>query len=100
MTVKTADLTIVYGDLLFDAAGLETLTGINEYGDTSLLLRDPLSEYTFDLNTEYGVIDIPDNAPGKLDASDIAEMSYTSQADNDKTIGFTAESGDIEVNLN
>lgn len=100
MTVKTADLTIEYGDLLFDAAGLETLTGINEYGDTSLLLRDPLSEYTFDLNTEYGVIDIPDNAPGKLDASDIAEMSYTSQADSDKTIGFTAESGDIEVNLN
>lgn len=97
MTVKTADLTIECGDLLLEAAGFETLTGVNEYGDTSLLLHGPLNEYTLNLSTEYGVITIPDNAPGKLDATDIAEMSYTSQADGNKMIEFTAESGDIEM---
>lgn len=100
MTVKAADLTIESGTVYLDVMHLQTLTGVNEYGDTTLLLHDPLEEYSFDLNTEYGVINVPDSAPGRLDASDIAEMSYTSQADGDKTIEFTAESGNIEVKLN
>lgn len=100
MTIKTADLTVECGDLLFEAAGLETLTGVNEYGDTTLRLLEPPEGYTFNLNTEYGVIKVPDNAPGRLDISDIAEMSYTSQADGGKTVEFTAESGDIRVDQN
>lgn len=100
MTVKAADLTAEAGDIFLDATQLQTLTGVNEYGDTTLLLHDPLEGYSFNLNTEYGEISVPDTAPGRLDTTDIGEMSYTSQSDENQTIEFTAESGDIEVKVN
>lgn len=93
----SAAITLSAGDFEADSSTIDELTFINEYGDSTLLLHDPLEEYTFDLKTEYGVINVPLSAPGRLDASDIAEMSYTSQADGDKMIEFIAESGDIEV---
>lgn len=93
----SAAITLSAGDFEADSSTIDELTYINEYGDSTLLLHDPLEEYTFDLKTEYGVINVPLSAPGRLDASDIAEMTYTSQADGDKMIKFIAESGDIEV---
>lgn len=100
MTVNTADLTAEAGDIYFNVTELLKLTGINEYGDTTLVLHDPLEGYSFNLNTEYGEISVPGSAPGRLDTSDMLEMSYTSQADGTQTVEFTAESGDIDVKLN
>ena len=97
MTVKTADLTIEYGDLLLEAAGLETLTGVNEYGDHISFAPRPAERIY--IKSQHGIRSNHHSrqCSRKLDATDIAEMSYTSQADGNKMIEFTAESGDIEM---
>lgn len=97
--VRSADLTVNSGDLYLEAAGLETLEGVNEYGDTTLVLNDDISGYSFDLMTEYGTITIPEGAQGKLSSDDIGEMSWETTAAGNKKIQFTAEAGDIKLQI-
>lgn len=96
-TLRSADLTVESGDLYLEADGLETLTGMNEYGDTTFVLGDAVENYTFDLLTEYGEISFSGDVPGRLISQDGSEMSYTSEAEGNKKIAFTAESGDIKI---
>ena len=96
-TVRSADLTVESGSLYMEAQGLETLTGVNEYGDTTFVLKDDITNYSFDLVTEYGEISFSGDVPGRLLSHDGSEMSYTADAEGNKKIAFTAESGDIEI---
>ena len=96
MTVRSADLTIESGSLYFAASGLETLTGVNEFGDTVFVLSDA-QDYAYDLVTEFGEITLSDDIPGRLSSPATGEMSFTSDGGREKTIEFTAESGDIQV---
>ena len=38
-TVRSADLTVESGGLYLEASGLETITGVNEYGDTTFVFE-------------------------------------------------------------
>ena len=47
--------------------------------------------------TEFGEITLSDDIPGRLSSPATGEMSFTSDGGREKTIEFTAESGDIQV---
>ncbi len=100
MEVESAALTIDAGDLTFCADSLRTLTGYNDYGDTSLTLPGQIGDYSFALYTEYGEINVPEDAPGRLVSEDMMEMAYDFQKDGDKSIEFETSSGDIDVEMN
>lgn len=96
MTVVNGDFTIDSGDLLLDADGLESMIGSNDYGDTTLILADELDSYSFALTTEFGEIALPQSAMGRLD-SDYMEMHYTQKGKGNRSVAFTAASGNITL---
>lgn len=54
-------------------------------------------DYAYDLVTEFGKITLSDDIPGRLSSPGTGEMTFTSDGSREKTIEFTAESGDIQV---
>ena len=80
-----------------EAAGLQTLNGSNDFGDTQIILSEPLSSYTCDLAADFGNIILPDSSSGIYVTDGSSEGTYASEGSDGRQITFKASSGDIEL---
>lgn len=97
---SSADLTLEYGDLRWDAKKLENLTCQTECGDVDLVLPEVMEQYQFDLQLEYGDLSLPENAPHDLYREEDGEVSYrilASEKNAGKKISVMSEDGDVKV---
>ena len=61
---------------------------VSEYGDVTLKLQKPLTDYSYQLQTDYGKV--------LLGGRDMGE-NYQSLEQNDNRVDIFCESGDVEV---
>ncbi len=93
-SAETADFELESGNLYVDAAELTSLTCKNEYGDVEIRLPKDLAEYSVSARSEYGRIDLPEDAPGQHISSN-DEAVYKAKGKSERTIKIEVESGDI-----
>lgn len=95
---KEASVEIDSGDFYMEANTLDSFNGENDFGDMTLLLPEALKIYTFDLNTDFGSIRLPENAPkGYYSEDEVMEEYYKTDGETNKTIHIIVDSGDIEI---
>ena len=95
---KEASVEIDSGDFYMEANTLDSFNGENDFGDMTLLLPEALKMYTFDLNTDFGSIHLPEDAPkGYYSEDEVMEEYYKTDGETNKTIQITVDTGDIEV---
>ncbi len=97
VTAENVDITAESGSITLDVAGLETLTGNNEFGSTQIMLHDPLSSFSCQLETEFGSIQLPGSYEGRYISDGFGEESYSHETGGTRSLIFTAESGDITI---
>lgn len=95
-STETAEITMESGDLHLDAVELTDLACKNDYGDVRIRLPKDLSEYSVNARSEYGSIDLPEDAPGSRIAYD-DEAVYTSDGKSKGSVTIKVESGDITI---
>lgn len=79
------------GDCQMDAANIKDLDISSQFGKVKLGIPGPLTDYTYELKTEYGTIKMNDKNMGE---------TYQSIEDAQKKLKVICESGDIVIKQN
>lgn len=95
-STETADFVLSSGNLRMEAKELTSLICKNEYGDVKLKLPKDLAEYSVSARSEYGHIDLPEDAPGQHISSD-DEAIYKTDGKSEGMIKIEVESGNIVI---
>lgn len=97
LSCDATTITLDSGDLTLDALEPGSLLCKTEYGNVELSLPAPLTQYAFDIQSEYGDVRLPDEYMAGLyeDSDDITH--YTGDGDGEHTIRITADSSDIHI---
>lgn len=93
-TSSNSTFSINSGNLSLEDADFETVDIRNEYGNVDLELRQDLTDFNYDLSTEYGDIHV-DNK--RMQPNDDEECTYKKDNGKDRDIEIFCDSGNINV---
>lgn len=95
ISIKKGEFSMESGNLSLENAALGNTSISSQYGDVTLSLSDKVSSYNYDLETEYGTIDV-DGESMKEDED--GRVLYRSQDGKKKnSIGVSCESGNVRI---
>ncbi|MCI9659011.1 MAG: DUF4097 domain-containing protein [Lachnospiraceae bacterium] len=90
------DVYLDSGSFLADSLDFSSLNVKNEYAPVYLKLFGSLDDYTYNLYTDYGSIQI-DGRHIEPEEEGSSEISYRSEGSSEKTVEIRCESGDIII---
>lgn len=88
---KSGTVEVEGGDCQMDAANIEDLNISSQFGNVKLGIPGPLTDYTYELKSEYGNVKMNDKNMGE---------TYQSIEEAQKKLKVTCESGDIVIKQN
>lgn len=91
---KNAKLTLSSGDIDLEKAVFTKLKIRNDYGSVTIDLTDKFKDYTLDLGTDYGSIELNDVAT----YTDEDRETYKAKGDSSRILDIYCDSGDISLN--
>ncbi len=93
-TLKNSNIFMESGNLTLHKSSLGMTEIHSSYGDVTLNLADDISDYNYDLNTEYGGVSLNNET---LTMNEDNEIHYQKDNGQKSEIRITCESGNIKI---
>lgn len=95
ISIKKGIFSMESGNLTLGHATLGNTSATSEYGDVKLELSDQISDYSYDLETEYGTINVGGDA---IEGDEDGRIFYRKQdGKQKKNISIFCESGNVTI---
>lgn len=95
ISIKKGNVSMESGNITLDNADLGNTSISSQYGDVTLSLSDKVSSYNYDLETEYGAIDVDGTS---IDEDEDGRVFYRNQdGKKKKSISIFCESGNVKI---